>query len=309
MVKTYEIALDTIDAGVCLLQSDESPALRKTNSTMEPYDDELRKFEMQGAPPLPNPSDVGYIENDGARIWYSVYGSGAPVILLHGGLGHSGNWGYQVPTLVENGCRTVVMDSRGHGRSTRDEQPFCYELMASDVLALMDALHLKSSALVGWSDGACTALILAAKNPSRVKSVFFFACNMDPSGVKSFAATPTLSRCFARHAKDYRELSATPERFGELVEDVSLMGRTQPNFSAHDLANIIVPVTVVQSEHDEFIKREHAEYLGRTIPGAKFVLLKNVSHFAPLQRPDSFNAAILEFVHELLSRENGGGTD
>src|SRR6202161_1043017 len=158
MVKTYEIALDTIDAGVCLLQSDESPALRKTTSTMNPYDDEPRKFEMQGAPPLPNPSDVGYIENDGARIWYSVYGSGAPVILLHGGLGHSGNWGYQVPTLVRSGYRAVLIDSRGHGRSTRDERPYSYELMASDVLAVMDALHLEKADVVGWGEGGCTAV-------------------------------------------------------------------------------------------------------------------------------------------------------
>ena len=121
---------------------------------------------------------------------------------------------------------------------------------------------------------------------------------MDPSGVKPFEATPALSRCFARHAKDYKELSVTPERFEGFVEDVSLMQRTQPNFSAHDLANITVPVTVVQSEHDEFIRPEHADYMARTIPGAKFVLLKNVSHFAPLQRPDSFNAAMLEFVHD-----------
>jgi pimeloyl-ACP methyl ester carboxylesterase len=267
---------------------------------MQLFDDELKKFETQGALPLPSPSDVGYIENDGARLWYGVYGSGAPVILLHGGLGHSGNWGYQVPALVEAGCRAVLMDSRGHGRSTRDERPFSYELMASDVLALMDALHLETAALVGWSDGACTALILAAKSPSRVAGVFFFACNMDPSGLKAFEVTPALNRCFARHAKDYKELSATPERFETFVEDVSLMGRTQPNFSAQDLANIMVPVTVAQSEHDEFIKREHADYLARTIPGAKFVLLNNVSHFAPLQRPDLFNAAILKFAHELV---------
>src|SRR6266481_447236 len=95
-------------------------------------------------------------------------GSGSPVILLHGGLGHSGNWGYQVPALIANGYRAVVIDSRGHGHSTRDERPYSYELMASDVLAVMNALHFDRVALVGWSDGACTALILAAKYPSRV---------------------------------------------------------------------------------------------------------------------------------------------
>jgi len=268
---------------------------------MEMHDDDLSRFEAEGAAPLPPTAEQGSIEHDGARIWYAAYGSGAPVILLHGGLGNSGNWGYQVPALVQNGYRTVVIDSRGHGRSTRDARPFSYELMASDVVAVMDALHLPKAALVGWSDGACTALVLAAKDPARVAGVFFFACNMDPSGTKEIEFTPTLQRCFARHVKDYAQLSATPDQFNEFSEAVGLMQQTQPNYTATDLAQIRVPVTIVQSEYDEFIKREHAEYLARSIPNAKFVELNGVSHFAPLQRPEQFNKAILAFLDKVLA--------
>ncbi len=274
---------------------------------MEVYDDDLRKFEASGAAPLPIANDEGYIEHEGSRIHYATYGSGLPVILLHGGLGHSGNWGYQVPALVRSGYRVVLMDSRGHGRSTRDARPFSYELMASDVLAVMDALHLEKAALVGWSDGACTALILATKAPLRIGGVFFFACNMDPSGVNSIEASPTLKRCFARHAKDYAQLSATPEHSQDFVDAVTRMQQTQPNYSAHDLAKISVPVAIVQSEHEEFIKREHAEYLAQAIPDAELIVLNAVSHFAPLQRPEQFNAAMLEFVGKVLPREGGKG--
>ena len=63
---------------------------------MASYDDDLKNFEAHGGPPLPVPSKQDYVGHDGARIWYSTYGSGSPVILLHGGLGHSGNWGSQV---------------------------------------------------------------------------------------------------------------------------------------------------------------------------------------------------------------------
>jgi pimeloyl-ACP methyl ester carboxylesterase len=270
---------------------------------LPPADDDLTKFEADGAAPLPATDDQGYVEHEGARIWYAAYGSGPTVILLHGGLGHSGNWGYQVPALVSHGYRAVLIDSRGHGRSTRDARPFSYELMASDVLAVMDALQLEKAGLVGWSDGACTALILAAQIPSRVAGVFFFACNMDPSGVKPFEASPTLNRCFGRHTKDYAQLSATPERFKDFVEDVTLMQRTQPDYSAQDLAKISVPVVIVQSEQEEFIKREHAEYLAQAIPDAGFLLLNGVSHFAPLQRPEQFNTAILEFTDKVLPRD------
>src|SRR5690349_22595644 len=112
---------------------------------METYDDDLIKFEAEGAAPLPETSEQGYIQHDGARIWYAAYGSGSPVILLHGGLGHSGNWGYQIPALIKSGYRTIVIDSRGHGRSTRDIRPYSYELMASDVLAVMDTLNIEKA--------------------------------------------------------------------------------------------------------------------------------------------------------------------
>jgi len=263
---------------------------------MEFQDDGLDRFEAEGAAPLPHAETEGHVDHDGARIWYAAYGSGAPVILLHGGLGNSGNWGYQVPALIDAGHRVIVIDSRGHGRSTRDMRPYTYELMATDVLAVMDRLGVRKAAIVGWSDGACTGLILARTHPERVAGVFFFACNMDPSGTKEFVATPVIDRCFSRHTKDYTALSSTPDQFDSFVEAVGLMQRTEPNYTATDLADIDVPVAIVHSEHDEFIKREHADHLARHIPGAELILLAGVSHFAPLQRPAQFNAALLPFL-------------
>ena len=266
---------------------------------MEIHDDDLIRFEADGLS-LPEPDKQGYAEHDGARIWYACFGSGSPVILLHGGLGHSGNWGYQVPALVQSGYRAVTIDSRGHGRSTRDDQPYSYELMASDVLAVMDTLQIEKAGFIGWSDGACTALVLASKAPQRADGVFFFACNMDPSGTKEFKFTPVIGRCLDRHVKDYAQLSDTPDRFDAFSEAVGLMQKTQPNFSADDLARIRVPVAIVHSENDEFIKRDHSDYLARSIPGAEFVLLQGVSHFAPLQRPEQFTIAMLEFLRKVV---------
>lgn len=262
-------------------------------------DDHLEHFAGHGAAALPPSDESGHVEHDGARIWYAAYGAGAPVILLHGGLGHSGNWGYQIPALLDAGHRVVLIDSRGHGRSTRDARPYRYELMASDVLAVMNALQLDKAALVGWSDGACVAMVLASVAPERVAGVFFFGCNMDPGGTKPFVPTPVIDRCFARHAQDYALLSATPGDFDAFVAAVSEMMRTQPDYSAQQLARIRVPVAIVQSEHDEFIKPEHADYLARSIPGAELIPLAGVSHFAPLQRPAQFNRAMLRFLRRV----------
>lgn len=268
---------------------------------MEYHDDDLRKFEAHGAAPLPAARDEGQLEHEGAKIWYATFGAGPPVILLHGGLGHSGNWGFQVPALVRAGHRVVVIDSRGHGRSSRDGRPYKYELMASDVLAVMDTLQLPKAAVVGWSDGACVALILGMKAADRIEGVFFFGCNMDPSGTKEVEPSPVLDRCFGRHSKDYAELSATPDQFSAFVEAVGLMMKNEPNYAASDLARIHVPVAIVQSEHDEFIRHEHADYLARSIPGSELIILPGVSHFAPLQRPELFNRAMLGFLAKVSS--------
>jgi pimeloyl-ACP methyl ester carboxylesterase len=262
-------------------------------------DPELKRFEAHGAAPLPSSTGSGYLSHEGAEIWYSSFGAGPPVLLLHGGFGHSGNWGYQIPALIKNGYRAVVIDTRGHGRSTRDSRPYSYELLASDALSVLDRLQIQKTATVGWSDGACTSLVLAKTMPARVAGVFYFACNMNPSGAKNpFDPSPLLDRCISRHIKDYAELSSTPDQFKTLMDDLGLMQRTQPDYSTHDLAAISVPVVIAQAEHDEFIKREHAEYLARTIPNARYHFLPEVSHFAPLQKPSQFNGAILSSIND-----------
>jgi pimeloyl-ACP methyl ester carboxylesterase len=171
--------------------------------------------------------------------------------------------------------------------------------MASDALAVLDTLNLPKAHLVGWSDGACISLVLAMQSPSRVASVFFFACNMDPTGTKEFHFTPTIRRCLNRHTKDYALLSPTPDQFDSFSQAVGLMMQSQPNYSSQDLSKIHLPVAIVQSPDDEFIKLEHAQYLAQSIPNSQLILLSNVTHFAPLQHPDQFNTTLLTFLQKI----------
>jgi pimeloyl-ACP methyl ester carboxylesterase len=94
---------------------------------------------------LPPLSNQGHVTRDGASIWYGVIGKGAPVLLLHGGMASSDSWGEQVPALVKAGYRVILIDTRGHGRSTLGTQPLSYELFADDVIAVMDALQLRQA--------------------------------------------------------------------------------------------------------------------------------------------------------------------
>jgi pimeloyl-ACP methyl ester carboxylesterase len=254
----------------------------------------------QTLPPLkvlPHPDMEGRVEHDGAQIYYRTFGKGGPVILLHGGLANGDYWGNQVPALTDAGYEAVLIDSRGHGRSTRDARPFTYELMESDIVAVMDRLGIGKAAVVGWSDGAIIALVMALKDPDRLTGVFAFAANMDPSGVKPDTdSNPTFARFTARSAQDYARLSPTPADFAAFHAAIEHMWDTEPNYTAADLARIRIPVAIVDGDHDEAIKREHIDYLARAIPGAGLIILPEASHFAMLQQPAEFNRAMLDFL-------------
>lgn len=270
------------------------------------HDDHLVHLAAHGVPPLPAEAVIGCVDNESARIWYASMGAGPPVVLLHGGLGNSGNWGYQVPALVGAGYKAIVIDSRGQGRSTRDERPYSYELMASDTRAVMDALGVTKAAFIGWSDGADTALVLSRETPDRSAGVFFFACNVDSTGAKPFQSTAVIDRIYKHHVKEYAALSPLVGEFEAMRDDLGAMQANQPNYGADQLREVTVPVWSVLGERDEFIEREHAEYIARSIPGARFVLLPGVSHFAPLQRPEAFNRELLAFLREVQATSNGG---
>jgi len=215
---------------------------------------------------------------------------------FNGGLGHSGNWGYQVPVLVRSGYRTVVIDSRGHGRSTRSAAPYGYELMASDVLGVMDRLGVQKAAIVGWSDGAIIGLSLAMNHPDRVARLFAFAANSEPSAVKDVDKSPVFQQFIARAEKEYEALSATPRDYKKFVEEISGMWSTQPNWTEADLEKITVPTWIVDADHDEAIERSNTELLADTIPRAGLLIQPEVSHFSMLQAPEQFTADILRFL-------------
>src|SRR5580658_5085809 len=139
----------------------------------------------QTLPPTPAPlptNRTGQAPVNGISIHYAVYGHGSPVIFLHGGLANTDYWGLQVPAVAAHHT-VILMDSRGHGRSTRDVRPYGYDLMTDDVVALMDVLKIPKADVVGWSDGGILGIDLAMRHKDRVGKVFAFAANTVTSGV------------------------------------------------------------------------------------------------------------------------------
>jgi pimeloyl-ACP methyl ester carboxylesterase len=220
------------------------------------------------------------------------------VILLHGAGGDSDNFGGQVPALVADGRRVIVIDSRGQGRSTMGDKPLGYELMESDVVAVMDQLGVRKADVVGWSDGAIISLVMAMKHPDRERRVFAFSPNMDLKGLSpNWMNDPIIAKVIVWAKQDYERLSPTPNDFGKLMSAVLKMTASEPNYTAAELARIRGPrIAIVDGDREELILPEHTRYLARTIPGARLIILKDVSHAAPLQDTDQFNRAVIAFL-------------
>jgi pimeloyl-ACP methyl ester carboxylesterase len=257
---------------------------------------ELPWQSLPSTPRLPHGGRGGYVETDGAKLWYSDFGRGDPVLLLHGGLANSNYWGNQVATLA-NKYRVIVLDTRGHGRSTRDNRAFSYELLAADVVAVLDALKISEVSIVGWSDGAIVGLMIALKHPDRLRRLFAFGANSDPDGVQDPSGSKVFAEYLIRTKTEYEELSSTPLAYERLATDIAKMWSTQPSFTADQLRSIRVPVWIVDGDHDEAIKRANTEFMASSIPLSGLLIQPDVSHFSFLQNPKSFSADVLHFLH------------
>ncbi len=120
------------------------------------------------------PDEQGYVERDGVRLFYEVYGSGEPTVLLlpTWSIIHSRHWKAQIPYLARH-ARVVCFDGRGNGRSDRPDTAEAYaeREFAADTLAVMEATGTERAFLVALSAGTGWAILLAAQHPERVVGI------------------------------------------------------------------------------------------------------------------------------------------
>lgn len=257
---------------------------------------EDRWMTLPKPPAMPQANETGYAKVNGIEMYYATYGKGDPILFIHGGLGNADIWANQVIDFAKTNL-VIVADSRGHGRSTRNDTPFGYDVMASDYLALLDTLKIDKAALVGWSDGGIIGIDIALSHPERLSKLFAQAANVTVDGVDPNVATNvTFGNYITWMGESYKQLSKTPDQYDAFVEQISKMWASEPAWTKEQLATIKVPTAIVLGDHDEAITRAHTEYMAGAIPGAKLVILKDASHFAMLQDPAGYDQAVRDFL-------------
>jgi pimeloyl-ACP methyl ester carboxylesterase len=236
-----------------------------------------------------------YADINGTRIYYETYGTGRPVLVVHGGLGAIELVHYQISALAASRF-VIAPDSRAHGRSSDSNQPLSYDLMTEDMLKLLDKLNIAETDVVGCSDGGIIGLDLAMHHPERVRRLVAIGANYDVDGLVDGELDNLSSEENIAPARDfYKRIAPDPTHWQVFYEKLSEMQRTQPHFSVADLGTIKSPTLIIAGEFDA-IKRQHTDQLAKAIPGGREEIIKGATHAAPVLQPDTVNAHILKFL-------------
>ena len=229
-----------------------------------------------------NPAAGAYFEHDGVRLYYEVYGQGPPLLLIHGNGANIWSMKHQIAYFSQH-YQVIAMDSRDHGRSGDAKDALTFEAMADDQVALLDYLHAGPALVLGWSDGAIEALLLAMRHPDKVTKVAAMAANLDPEGL----APQFLKLLGPPRKADPAHVPTRPDR-------VDALDRDEPHIKPEALEAIAAPVLVLAADHDA-IADEHTLEIYHHLPNSQLVIFPDATHMIPVDDPDRFNAVVDRF--------------
>jgi pimeloyl-ACP methyl ester carboxylesterase len=206
-----------------------------------------------------------------SRVYYETSGAGEPLLLLHGGFGTVEDFASQTPVLAKH-FRVVGFERPGHGHTADNAEPFSFATMSAYTVDFIEALKLGATNLVGWSDGAIIALLVAISRPDLVKRLVsvsgLFNTNSqsaeDLNWIRSL--TPeSFRKSMTTLVRRYHEISPDgPAHFPAVFEKTKRLWLNEPNIAKEDLAKISVPTMVMAADRDA-IPIEHTLDLFRSI--------------------------------------------
>jgi pimeloyl-ACP methyl ester carboxylesterase len=155
----------------------------------------------QEAAPIPyghNPAVDKLYDINGFKMYTEVYGSGPPLLMIHGNNGDMSAFAKNVPYFATR-YNVILADSRSQGRSLDPDHSITFEIMADDYAALLEAMHIPSAYVIGWSDGGTNALLLAIRHPEKVKRLASTGANLWPTAGEYRQE----HLCFQRHRSEH----------------------------------------------------------------------------------------------------------
>lgn len=241
-----------------------------------------------------------YILVKNTRLNYEEYGKGTPLLLLHGGLESIHDFHLLIPTLAEH-FRVIAFDRPGHGRSYHTDT-LSYHLMADYTVALIRELKLDSLYLLGWSDGASTALLTASMLPGKVKKLVTCGAdlNEDSKGSQPPANLAKITPEFVEKnwpdwLSNYKSLSPDGDKWKQFINNTVKMWLQADYISTPELAALSCKALVILGDRD-VVKPEVGIKMNKLVKNSQLCILPNTSHFLLEEKPILVGEIVIEFL-------------
>jgi pimeloyl-ACP methyl ester carboxylesterase len=253
----------------------------------------------------------GYANVNGLKMYYEVYGSGKPLVLLHGAfMTINSAYGMLIPELSKH-RQVIAVELQGHGRTADIDRPFSFENMADDVAALLKQLKSDSTDIFGYSMGGGVAWQLAIRHPQLVRKLVIASAVYKYEGwtPETRAILPTLTPDIFEGSPiktDYDNLAPDPKHWSEFVNRMKKFVTTPYDFKAENIKALKTPTLIITGDGDGVLP-EHAVEMYRLrnggymvdfgpVPVTQLAIFPGTSHIFVMMHPDWLLSMINPFL-------------
>lgn len=236
-----------------------------------------------------------YAQLGEVRTWYEEHGSGEPLVLMHGGLVDARWFEPNLAPLAER-FHVYVPERRGHGHTPDVPGPISYQLMADDTVAFLETVVGGPADLVGHSDGAFVAMLVAMQRPELVNRLVMISGGFNKSGEAVPDAEWDVDQIAAFLGPAYGEVSPDGiEHFKVVARKIGDMAAVEPALEASELAKVTQRSLVMFSD-DDLVTFAHVTEMYDALPDAELAVVPGTSHFLTQEKPHLVNALVLDFL-------------
>jgi pimeloyl-ACP methyl ester carboxylesterase len=246
----------------------------------------------------------GHADVNGLHMYYEIYGSGWPLVLLHGGLGGIRMMDAILPELAQS-RQVIAPDLQAHGRTADIDRPLRFERMGDDVALLIKGVGLEAADVMGYSLGGGAALRAAIQHPEVVRKLVLISTPFSQDGwyPEVLAGMAQLGAAAAESMKPspmyqgYVRVAPRPEDFPVLLDKVGDLLRREYDWSP-EVAALQMPVMLVFGDADSVPPAYAARFFallgggqrdagwdGSGVPKARLAILPGTTHYNIVMNP------------------------
>lgn len=230
----------------------------------------------------------GIVKSGSADIYYELHGDkGEYLVLLHGNAESMKRMKHQIDYFSKS-YRVLAIDSRGHGESGFGQGSLNLPTMALDVENVLTFLKIEKSNVLGFSDGANLAMLLAIKRPDLISKLILIGGNLKPTGMQIGTLIAVKTAYYLTKVAGFFDSRLRLEH-----EYYFLMAK-EPDITKDMLKRICAKTLVIAGTKD-MIKPSHTKFIANNIPNATLLMLEG-DHFIIYRTPEVINEQVDKFL-------------